>query len=97
MKLKTPDSKDVEKLLNKMKQFQTKNELDLSMGEDLSIAIMNLIGIEEHLFFTATKTKKIEYLDILNEVRQMRTTLLKEIIKDYEGELWCISKHLLAA
>jgi hypothetical protein len=27
----------------------------------------------------------------------MRTELLREIIKDYEGEVWCISKHLLAA
>ena len=27
----------------------------------------------------------------------MRTELLKDIIKDYEGEVWCISKHLLAA
>ena len=27
----------------------------------------------------------------------MRTDLLKEIIKDYEGEVWCISKHLLSA
>ena len=27
----------------------------------------------------------------------MRKELLKKIIKDYEGEVWCISKHLLAA
>jgi hypothetical protein len=27
----------------------------------------------------------------------MRKTLLKKIIKEYEGEIWCISKHLLAA
>ena len=27
----------------------------------------------------------------------MRTELLKKIIKDYEGEVLCISKHLLAA
>ena len=27
----------------------------------------------------------------------MRKKLLKRIIKDYEGEVWCISKHLLAA
>lgn len=27
----------------------------------------------------------------------MRTDLMKEIIKEYEGEVWCISKHLLAA
>ena len=27
----------------------------------------------------------------------MRKSLLKKIVKDYEGEVWCISKHLLAA
>jgi hypothetical protein len=27
----------------------------------------------------------------------MRTELMKEIIKDYEGEVWCISKHLLSS
>jgi hypothetical protein len=27
----------------------------------------------------------------------MRKDLLKKLIKDYEGEVWCISKHLLAA
>ncbi|MCR4326497.1 MAG: hypothetical protein NUV52_02490, partial [Candidatus Roizmanbacteria bacterium] len=32
-----------------------------------------------------------------NEIREMRKGALKRIIKDYEGEVWCISKHLLAA
>lgn len=91
------DQKQVENLLTKMKEVQTKNKLDLSADEDLSIAIMNLIGIEEHLFFTAAKTGRTKYLDVLNEVREMRKKLLKKIIKDYEGEVWCISKHLLAA
>ena len=27
----------------------------------------------------------------------MRKELLKKIVKDSEGEVWCISKHLLAA
>jgi hypothetical protein len=27
----------------------------------------------------------------------MITELLKKIVKDYEGEVWCVSKHLLAA
>jgi hypothetical protein len=27
----------------------------------------------------------------------MRGDLLRKIIKEYEGEVWCISKHLLAA
>jgi hypothetical protein len=27
----------------------------------------------------------------------MRKELLKRVIKEYEGEVWCISKHLLGA
>lgn len=91
------DKKEVQKLLDKVEEVTKQNKLDLSSDEDLSIAIMNLISIEEHLFFTSQKTGKPEYLDLLNEVRLMRTDLLKKIIKDYEGEVWCISKHLLAA
>ena len=83
--------------LDKIKQMEKGEKLDLSSDEDLSIGIMNLISIEEHLFFTANKTGKSEYYDILNEVREMRKGLLKKIIKDYEGEVWCISKHLLSA
>ncbi|OGM16497.1 hypothetical protein A2V56_04725 [Candidatus Woesebacteria bacterium RBG_19FT_COMBO_42_9] len=89
--------KDYKSLINKIEKVTKKNEVDLSSSEDLSIAIMNLIAIEEHLFFTSQKTEKPQYLDILNEVRSMRTSLLKKIIKDYEGEVWCISKHLLSA
>jgi hypothetical protein len=84
-------------LLKKVEEFQIDQNIDLSAGEDLSIGIMNLISIEEHLFYTSQKTKKAKYLDLLNEVRKMRTELMREIIKDYEGEVWCISKHLLAA
>jgi len=84
-------------LLKKVQNFKIDQNLDLSSGEDLSIGIMNLISIEEHLFFSAQKTGKKKYLDLLGEVRKMRVELLKEIIKDYEGEVWCISKHLLAA
>jgi hypothetical protein len=89
--------KDYKSLINRIEKVTKKKEVDLSSSEDLSIAIMNLISIEEHLFFTAQKTEKPQYLDILNEVRAMRTELLKKIIKDYEGEVWCVSKHLLAA
>lgn len=84
-------------LLKKVDDVTKQKGLDLSSGEDLSIGIMNLISIEEHLFFTYNKTKDKKYIDLLNEIRLIRTDLLKEIIKDYEGEVWCISKHLLAA
>src|SRR3989338_1989903 len=81
----------------KKTQQSKKGELDLSSDEDLSIAIMNLISIEEHFFFTGAKTGKPEYFDLLSIAREMRKDLLKRIIKDYEGEVWCISKHLLSA
>lgn len=88
---------DYKKLVEKIDSAKKDNKLDLSSDEDLSIAIMNLISIEEHFFFTAEKTDNPKYFDLLNEVREMRKELLKKIIKEYEGEVWCISKHLLAA
>lgn len=78
-------------------QLSKTDEMDLSSDEDLSIAIMNLISIEEHFFFTGAKLNKPEYFDLLNTAREMRKELLKKIIKEYEGEVWCISKHLLSA
>lgn len=91
------NEENVKEFINKVKEFSQKDKLDLSSNEDLSIGIMNLISTEEHLFFTSQKTGKSDYLDVLNEVREMRKQLLKKIIKEYEGEIWCISKHLLAA
>ena len=87
----------VKDLMDKLKKLEKGEPLDLSSDEDLSIAIMNLISIEEHLFFSAEKTGKVKFYQLLQEVREMRKELLKMIIKDYEGEAWCLSKHLLAA
>jgi hypothetical protein len=84
-------------MIDKVDKMKKDHALDLSSDQDLSIAIMNLVSIEEHFFFTGAKTGKSEYYDLLNEVREMRKSLLKKIIKEYEGEVWCISKHLLAA
>jgi len=83
--------------MDKVKSAEAGQKLDLSSGEDLSIGIMNLISIEEHLFFSGGKTGDNKYYDLINDIRRMRVDLLKEIIKDYGGEEWCISKHLLAA
>lgn len=90
-------SLDFDTFMDKVKKMEHGEKLDLSSDEDLSIAIMNLISIEEHLFFSANKTGKSTYYDLLYEIREMRKQLLKKIIKEYEGEVWCISKHLLAA
>jgi hypothetical protein len=84
-------------MIDKVDKMKKDHALDLSSDQDLSIAIMNLVSIEEHFFFTGAKTGNPKYYDLLNEIREMRKSLLKKIIKEYEGEVWCISKHLLAA
>ncbi|MBI4973994.1 hypothetical protein HZC27_05265 [Candidatus Roizmanbacteria bacterium] len=91
------DDADVRQFMEKVKKMEKGEKPDLSSGEDLSIGIMNLISIEEHLFFSGNKTGDVKYFELLDEVRKMRVSLLKEIIKEYNGEVWCISKHLLAA
>ncbi len=87
----------LQEMIEKVDKLKKDNVLDLSSDQDLSIAIMNLVSIEEHFFFTGSKTGNPKYYDLLAEVREMRKSLLKRIIKEYEGEVWCISKHLLAA
>lgn len=88
-------SQEVNAWMEKIKNV--KNEPDLSKDEDLAIGIMNLISIEEHLFFTAQKTGNRKYLEMLGSVRSLRTKLMKKLVKNPQGEEWCISKHLLAA
>jgi hypothetical protein len=95
--MNTPPLKNLNELIEKVDQMKKQEKMDLSSDQDLSIAIMNLVSIEEHFFFTGAKLGKPEYFDLINEVREMRKELLKKIIKEYEGEVWCISKHLLAA
>ncbi len=89
--------KNLDEFIEKIDSMKKQNKLDLSSDQDLSIAIMNLVSIEEHFFFTGAKLGKPEYYDLIKDVREMRKDLLKKIITDSEGEVWCISKHLLAA
>ena len=74
-----------------------KGDVDLSRDEDLSIALMNVISLEEHFYFTAMKTENQKYIGMLNSIRELRKNLMQKIVTDPEGEEWCISKHLLAA
>ena len=86
----------VSEFIQKINDLKRDNKLDLSTDKDLSLAVMNLIAIEEHLFFTAEKTGNEVYFALLKTVREMRKRLLKKIIVAYEGEVWCTSKHLLS-
>jgi len=89
--------KNLSEFIQKIDEMKKQDKMDLSSDQDLTIAIMNLVSIEEHFFFSGAKTGKTEYYDMIKDVREMRKELLKKIIKEYEGEVWCISKHLLAA
>jgi hypothetical protein len=91
------NSQDIQKFIDKAKKMEKGHEMDLSSGEDLSVAIMNLIGIEEHMFFTSQKLGDTKYIEVLNTAREMRKELMKKIVKEGQGEVWCTSKHLLSA
>jgi len=77
--------------------LKKQNQLDLSSDQDLTLAIMNLIVLEEDFFFAGVSSEKQKFYALLRDMREMRKGLLKQLIQSYEGEVWCISKHLLSA
>ena len=87
----------IKEFVERIKKTKKVNPKDLSSDQDLSIAIMNLISIEEHLVFSGAKTGKTSFYDLIEDIREKRKTLMQKIIPSYEGEVWCISKHLLAS
>lgn len=89
-------AENVKEFVERIDASKKLNPKDLSSDQDLSIAIMNLISIEEHLVFSGAKTGKTSYYDLIKEIREVRKNLLQKIIPSYEGEVWCMSKHLLA-
>lgn len=88
---------NVKEFVERIDSSKKLNPKDFSSDQDLTIAIMNLISIEEHLVFSGAKTNKNSFYDLIEEVRELRKTLMQKIIPSYEGEVWCISKHLLAS
>lgn len=87
---------NLNEFIEKVDAMKKVNPLDLSKDQDLSIAIMNLISIEEHLAFSGAKTQDNSFFDLIKPIREERKELLQKIITTYKGEVWCISKHLLA-
>lgn len=89
--------KNVKEFVERVDEGKKLNPKDLSSDQDLTIGIMNLISIEEHLVFSGAKTGKTSFYDMVPDIREMRKNLMLKVIPSYEGEVWCISKHLLAA
>lgn len=86
---------DLNEFINKVESLNI--EKDLSRDEDLGIALMHLVSLEEHFYLTAMKTGQDKYLEMLDEVRDLRRNFMKRIVKNPQGEEWCISKHLLGS
>lgn len=91
------DREQFDKLVQKIEEAKGKSGVDLNAAEDLSLAVMNLISLEEHFYFTGEKTGNGDYFDLSAEIREMRKVLLKKLVDTHEGETWCASKHLLSA
>ena len=90
-------AQSVKEFVERIDNAKKKNPKDLSSDQDLTIAIMNLISIEEHLIFSGAKTGKNSFYDMVQDIREMRKNLMLKVIPSYEGEVWCISKHLLSS
>lgn len=89
----------VKNFIKDIEEIKDKSELDLSLGQDLSIALMNIVSLEEHFLFSYMKTNNEKFLKYLEDTRELRKKLLARIVKKDENdysEKWCISKHLLA-
>lgn len=93
------DRKRFEKLAEKIRKMKAFGEVVLSSNEDLALAVINLVSLEEHFFMTGEKTDKPGYFDFLSEVREMRKKFWGRSLpkEKHESETWCMSKHLLAA
>jgi len=89
--------KNLDEFIQKVNEMKKQDKMDLSSDEDLTLAIMNLVSIEEHFFFSGAKSGEKKYYDFLNEVREMRKELMKKIERNPSYEEHCILKHLLAA
>ena len=76
--------KETEDLIKKIESMKD-GSADLSRDEDLSIAIMNLVSLEEHFFFTAMKTGNGKYLDFMRSCREMRKQFMEKIVKNPVG------------
>ncbi len=95
--MREEELKKLNEFVARADSMKKQEKMDLSSDQDLSLAVMNLVSIEEHFFFTGAKTGKTEYFDLVDKVRELRKGLLKQLVKNPDGEVWCISKHLLAA
>ena len=72
-------AESVQEFVERVDAMKKKNPKDLSSDQDLTIAIMNLISIEEHLIFSGAKTGKTSFYDAVQDIRELRKNLMQKI------------------
>lgn len=77
---------NVKEFVERIDSSKKLNPKDLSSDQDLTIAIMNLISIEEHLVFSGAKTNKNSFYDLIEEVRELRKTLMQKLFLRMKGK-----------
>ena len=70
---------------------------DIDVKSDLLMGLMNLIEAEHHARFSWYSTRKNEWLDRLNHIREMRAKIMPQLETHEDSQLHCYNKHLLSA
>ena len=84
------------------KQFKLDAKGDVSLFTDLISLLEELASAEKHAknnfeHFKEDKNKSERWLEISNDLRNMRQKYLTILVKEKNGEVFCFSKHLLIA
>jgi len=80
--IKNNPIKNLDEFIRKVDEMKKQDKMDLSSDEDLSIAIMNLVSIEEHFFFTGAKTGKKSIMTCLTKLGKCAKHFSKKSLKN---------------
>lgn len=81
--------------------LKKKSNGDINSLEDRLWAIANTVSIEEHAISSYLRTNDVMFLNIAKEFREIRKSQMEYIlgkeITEHPAEIWCMTKHALAA
>ena len=67
---------------------------DVGLIEDMIPLICNLIHTEWHSIKSYFETNDQSWLELNEEARKDRTELMDELIKEHDGEIWCLTPNI---
>lgn len=70
---------------------------DVGLVEDTIFTLKNLLATEDHSALSYGMSKDDKWIEILEIIRRIRTKWLAIITKKEKSQLYCFSKHILAA